>query len=130
MGMAEEIIIQPNYEKLCSNIINSSEHIRFVGFVNDKSKILHSLERDNLDSLLSDHEIGMSIHYTLERWRKAQNFTFRLGKERLTFTEYDQVTLITIPFKGKLLLVSTEPRIHYDPVIEKINSILTNWEKL
>ena len=72
----------------------------------------------------------MSIHYTLERWRKAQNFTFRLGQERLTFTEYDNVTLVTIPFKGKLLLVSTEPRINYDSIIEKINSILTDWEKI
>ena len=130
MGMAEEIVTQPNYEKLCSTILNSSEHIRFTGFVNDKSKILHSAQKDNLDSLLSDHEIGMSIHYTLERWRKAQNFTFRLGKERLTLTEYDIVTLVTIPFKGKLLLVSTEPRISYDPIIEKINSILTDWEKI
>ena len=129
MGMAEEIVTEPNYQKLCSSIINSNEHVRFAGFVNDKSKILYSAQKDNLDSLLQDHEIGMSIHYTLERWRKAQNFTFRLGKERLTFTEYDHVTLVTIPFKGKLLLVSTEPRIHYDPIIEKINSILTDWEK-
>ena len=130
MGMAEEIITQPNYEKLCSNILNSDEHIRFAGFVNDKSKILYSAQRENIDSLLSDHEIGMSIHYTLERWRKAQNFTFRLGQERLTFTEYDNVTLVTIPFKGKLLLVSTEPRINYDSIIEKTNSILTDWEKI
>ena len=130
MGMAEEIIAEPNYEKLCSNIIDSDNQIRFAAFVNDKSKILHSAQRDNLDSLLADHEIGMSIHYTLERWRKAQNFTFRLGKERLTFTEYDHVTLVTIQFKGKLLLVSTEPRIPYDPIIEKVNSILTDWEKL
>ena len=130
MGMAEEIVTEPNYQKLCSSIINSNEHVRFAGFVNDKSKILYSAQKDNLDSLLQDHEIGMSIHYTLERWRKAQNFTFRLGKERLTFTEYDNVTLVTIPFKGKLLLVSTEPRIHYDPIIEKVNSILTDWEKL
>ena len=127
--MAEEEIIQPNYERLCSNILNSDKHIRFAGFVNDKSQILHSAQQKDLDSLLTDNEIGMSIHYTLERWRKAQNFTFRLGKERLTFTEYDNVTLVTIPFKGKLLLVSTEPRIHYDPIIEKVNSILTNWEK-
>ena len=127
--MAEEVITQPNYERLCSNILNSDKHIRFAGFVNDKSQILHSAQQKDLDSLLTDNEIGMSIHYTLERWRKAQNFTFRLGKERLTFTEYDNVTLFTIPFKGKLLLVSTEPRIHYDPVIEKVNSILTNWEK-
>ena len=129
MGMAEEIVQEPNYEQLCLDMLNSDNNIRFAGFVNDKSKILHSAQKDNLDSLLSDHEIGMSIHYTLERWRKAQNFTFRLGKERLTFTEYDNVTLVTIPFKGKLLLVSTEPRIHYDPIIEKVNSILTNWEK-
>ena len=129
MGMAEEIIQQPNYEQLCSDILNSDNNIRFTGFLNDKSKILHSVEREDLDSLLTENEIGMSIHYTLERWRKAQNFTFRLGKERLTLTEYDNVTLFTIPFKGKLLLVSTEPRIHYDPIIQKVNSVLTDWAK-
>jgi hypothetical protein len=127
--MAEEIVQQPNYEQLCSDILNSDKNIRFAGFVNDKSKILHSVERKDLDSLLTENEIGMSIHYTLERWRKAQNFTFRLGKERLTLTEYDNVTLFTIPFKGKLLLVSTEPRIHYDPIIQKVNSVLTDWAK-
>lgn len=127
--MAEEIVQQPNYEQLCSDILNSDNNIRFTGFVNDKSKILHSVQRKDLDSLLTENEIGMSIHYTLERWRKAQNFTFRLGKERLTLTEYDNVTLFTIPFKGKLLLVSTEPRIHYDPIIQKVNSVLTDWAK-
>ena len=129
MGMAEEIVQEPNYEQLCLDMLNSDNNIRFAGFVNDKSKILHSVQRKDLDSLLTENEIGMSIHYTLERWRKAQNFTFRLGKERLTLTEYDNVTLFTIPFKGKLLLVSTEPRIHYDPIIEKVNSILTDWAK-
>jgi hypothetical protein len=129
MGMAEEIVQEPNYEQLCLDVLNSNNNIRFAGFVNDKSKILHSVQRKDLDSLLTENEIGMSIHYTLERWRKAQNFTFRLGKERLTLTEYDNVTLFTIPFKGKLLLVSTEPRIHYDPIIQKVNSILTDWAK-
>ena len=127
--MAEEIVTEPNYEKLCSNILDCNEHVRFAGFVNDKSQILFSSQKDNLDSLLNDSEIGMSIQYTLDRWRKAQNFTFRLGKERLTLTEYDNVTLFTIPFKGKLLLVSTEPRIDYDPIMEKVNSILTDWTK-
>jgi len=127
--MAEEIVAEPNYEKLCSNILDCNEHVRFAGFVNDKSQILFSSQKDNLDSLLNDSEIGMSIQYTLDRWRKAQNFTFRLGKEKLTLTEYDNVTLFTIPFKGKLLLVSTEPEIDYDPIIGKVNSILTDWTK-
>ena len=128
MGVSEKIIT-PNYEKLCLDILNSDEHVRFVGFVNDKSEILHRAQRNTADSLLSDQEIGMAVHYTLERWRKAQNFAFRFGKERLTLTEYDIVTLVTIPFKGKLLLVSTEPRISYDAIVEKIHSVLTNWEK-
>jgi len=64
--MAEEVITQPNYERLCSNILNSDKHIRFAGFVNDKSQILHSAQQKDLDSLLTDNEIGMSIHYTLE----------------------------------------------------------------
>ena len=65
MGMAEEIVAEPNYEKLCSNILNCNEHVRFAGFVNDKSQILFSSQKDNLDSLLNENEIGMSIQYTL-----------------------------------------------------------------
>jgi hypothetical protein len=30
--MAEEVITQPNYERLCSNILNSDKHIRFAEF--------------------------------------------------------------------------------------------------
>ena len=52
--MAEEVIAEPNFEKLCSNIIDSDNQIRFAAFVNDKSKILHSAQRDNLDDLLAD----------------------------------------------------------------------------
>ena len=35
MGMAEEIVTQPNYEKLCSSILNSSEHIMILDPVMD-----------------------------------------------------------------------------------------------
>jgi len=56
VGVAEKIIT-PNYEKLCLDILNSDEHVRFVGFVNDKSEILHRAQRNTADSLLSDQEM-------------------------------------------------------------------------
>ena len=47
----------------------------------------------------------------------------------ISTVEFDKTYRFTIPFKGKLLLVSTEPRIHYDPIIQKVNSVLTDWAK-
>ena len=63
------------------------------------------------------------------QWRKAQNLSFRLGNEKLTLTEYDNVTLISIPYDGKLLLISTQPTVHYHDVIQSIISTIPPWEK-
>ena len=80
MGMAEEIVTTQSYEKLCSDVLYSNESVRFVGLVNNKSDLLHSVQKKDLDPLLDDDEIKISINYSLERWRKAQNLSFRLGK--------------------------------------------------
>jgi|TARA_B100000686_G_scaffold289123_1_gene315638 hypothetical protein len=129
MGMAEEIVTTQTYEKLCSDVLYSHESVRFVGLVNNKSDLLHSVQKQELDPLLDEDEIKISINYSLERWRKAQNLSFRLGNEKLTLTEYDNVTLISIPYDGKLLLISTQPTVHYHDVIQSIISAIPPWEK-
>ena len=128
MGMAEEIVTTQSYEKLCSDVLYSNESVRFVGLVNNKSDLLHSVQKKDLDPLLDDDEIKISINYSLERWRKAQNLSFRLGSEKLTLTEYEHVTLISIPYDGKLLLISTQPTIHYHEMIQAIISVIPPWE--
>lgn len=128
MGMAEEIVTTQTYEKLCSDVLYSHESVRFVGLVNNKSDLLHSIQKQELDPLLDEDEIKISINYSLERWRKAQNLSFRLGNEKLTLTEYDNVTLISIPYDGKLLLISTQPTVHYHDVIQSIISTIPPWE--
>ena len=79
MGMAEEIVTTQSYEKLCNDVLYSNESVRFVGLVNNKSDLIHSVQKKDLDPLLDDDEIKISINYSLERWRKAQNLSFRLG---------------------------------------------------
>ena len=129
MGLAKEVVTTQAYEKLCSDILYSHESVRFVGLVNNKSDLLYSIRKKDLDPLLDDDEIRISINYSLERWRKAQNLSFRLGNEKLTLTEYDNVTLISIPYDGKLLLISTQPTVHYHDVIQSIISTIPPWEK-
>ncbi len=129
MGMAEEIVTTQSYEKLCSDVLYSNESVRFVGLVNNKSDLLYSIQKKDLDPLLDEDEIRISINYSLERWRKAQNLSFRLGHEKLTLTEYEHVTLISIPYDGKLLLISTQPTIHYHEMIKALISVIPPWEK-
>ena len=66
MGMAEEIVTTQSYEKLCSDVLYSNESVRFVGLVNNKSDLLHSVQKKDLDPLLDDDEIKISINYSLE----------------------------------------------------------------
>ena len=128
MGMAEEIVTTQSYEKLCSDVLYSNESVRFVGLVNNKSDLLYSIQKKDLDPLLDDDEIRISINYSLERWRKAQNLSFRLGNEKLTLTEYENVTLISIPYNENLLLISTQPTVHYHDVVQSIIAAIPPWE--
>ena len=77
---------------------------------------------------MDEDEIRISINYSLERWRKAQNLSFRLGNEKLTLTEYENVTLISIPYQENLLLISTQPTVHYHDVVQSIIATIPPWE--
>tara|TARA_Y100000588_G_scaffold380927_1_gene465604 strand:- start:226 stop:615 length:390 start_codon:yes stop_codon:yes gene_type:complete len=127
MGLAKEVVTTQAYEKLCSDILYSHESVRFVGLVNNKSDLLYSIRKKDLDPLLDDDEIRISINYSLERWRKAQNLSFRLGNEKLTLTEYENVTLISIPYNENLLLISTQPTVHYHDVVQSIIAAIPPW---
>ena len=120
MGLAKKINIKSD-EEFCAKILESDKKIRFVGLTNGKSELLASVNRKDVDSLLTPKE--MSIHYTLERWRKAQNFGFRFGKEKFSLTEYENVTLITIPVGSMLLLISTDSQIKYDKIVDSVTSL-------
>ena len=128
MGLAKEVVTTQAYEKLCSDLLYSHESVRFVGLVNNKSDLLYSIQKKDLDPLLDEDEIRISINYSLERWRKAQNLSFRLGNEKLTLTDYENVTLISNPYNENLLLISTQPTVHYHDVVQSIIAAIPPWE--
>jgi len=68
----------------------------------------------------------MSVHDTLQRWRKAQNFSYRFGREKSSVTEYENVTLITLPLGRDLLRISAEPGSNYPESIGTANSLMRN----
>lgn len=113
-----------DYQKLCQQVLNLDPRIRFAGILNSKGDLSVSESRND-SSLLTNDEVKMSIHYTFERWSKVQNLEHRLGKEKATITEYEQVTLINLLVEKNLLLISTEPNANYQEIISKVKKTIT-----
>ena len=117
------------YDELCRNVLGLDSAIRFTGVLNYKGELVSGGNRDGVDSLLSDEEIGRSVHYTVQRWENAQSLAFKLGKERSAVMEYEKVTLVSIPFEKGLFLISTEPNTDFYSIINKAKPLLENFSK-
>ena len=114
-----------DHEKLCNEILESDPQIRFVGVLNSRGDLAIHKNRDE-SALLSDEEVKMSVHYTFERWNRLQNLEHRLGKEKASITEYENVTTVSLLLEGNLLLLSTEPDSDYPKIIQKVKSIISS----
>ena len=116
-----------SYDDLCKNVLKIDSKIRFSGVVNDKGHLVAGGNRENVEQLLSSDEIGMSVHYTLQKSENVRNLSHKIGFEKFSITEYDKVTLISIPFsKKELFLISTEPGANYIEIIHQINHLREN----
>ena len=70
-------------------------------------------------------KLKMSIHYALQKRDLYTNLAYKIGHERSSITEYEKVTLISIPINSQeLFLTSTEPCADYLKVIDYIHSLI------
>jgi len=99
--------------------------IRFAGVANSKGELVSGGAKDNIDHILSTDEMKMSIHYALQKRDLYTNLAYRIGHERSAVTEYDKVSLISIPINSNdLFMISTEPRADYLKIIDYVHSAL------
>jgi hypothetical protein len=117
-----------DYEKLCDKVLDLDSNIRFTGVLDAKGDLLVEKNRDDAQ-LLNPDEVKMSIHYTFEKWTHFQNLSYKFGKGKLSIAEFENVTLISLSFSGKLLLFSTDPDTDYTNIISKTNEIIADFQK-
>ena len=112
-----------DYTILCNEVLKLDSKIRFAGILNSRGELAVQKKRD-ASSLLSADEVKMSVHYTFARWADLQNLEYKLGKGRISVTEHEKVTLITLYLDAGLLLLSIEPDYNYTKIIKKIRTML------
>lgn len=114
-----------NYDALPKQVMGLDPQIRFAGIANIKGELIAGGQRNNVEKILANDEINMSIHYAFQKRDLYTNLAYKIGHERYSITEYEKVTMISIPINSQeLFLISTEPRADYFTIIDNVYSIL------
>ena len=114
-----------DYAQICEKVISISSDVRFAGVVNSKGEMISGRHGENVEPLLSEDDVKMSIHYALQKRDLYTNLAYKIGVEKSSITEYEKVTMINIPVNSnELFLISTEPRADYRKIIDFVCSNL------
>ena len=120
-----------DYDSFCKEIFQIDKLIRFAGVANSKGILISGGLRDNIEEILNEEDLKMSIHYALQKNALYSPLAYKIGNEISSITEFDKVSLITIPINSNdLCLVSTEPNANHKEIVSvlrsKINTLFGN----
>lgn len=114
-----------NYDDVSKKILDLDPQVRFAGVANNKGELVAGGQKDDVEKLLVGDEVKMSIHYALQKRDLYTNLAYKIGNETSSITEYEKVTMITIPINSsELFLISTESRADYLKIIDTVRSEL------
>ncbi|MFQ5496865.1 MAG: DUF6659 family protein [Nitrosopumilus sp.] len=114
-----------DYDELYKQVLELAPQIRFAGVANSKGELIAGGHKENIEKMLSEDDVKMSIHYALQKRDLYTNLAYRIGHEKSSINEFDKVTLISIPINSSdLFMISTEPRADYLKIIDYVYSIL------
>ena len=114
-----------NYDELSQQILDLDSQVRFAGVANSKGMMVAGGHKENVEQMLVGDEVGMAIHYAIQKAELFTNLAYKIGRETSSITEYEKVTLISIPINSQeLFLVSTEPHADYLKIVDTVHSIL------
>jgi len=116
-----------NYNELSKKVLDFDPKVRFAGVTNSKGELVAGGQKENTEKILDGENLKMSIHYALKKRDLYTNLAYKIGKEQSSITEYEKVTLISIPIHpNDLFMISTEPRADYLKIIDFIHSSLNS----
>ena len=115
---------EPLLEDSCKKILNLPK-IRFVGILNKMGHRIAGGFKEGVSSYLEDKENQMMyVQLTLE-YLMRKDFDKRLGAIDYIASRRGKVTMISIPTKDYLILISAERNVRVEEIIKQVNSAFT-----
>ena len=114
-----------DYNEISKQVLDLDPQVRFAGVANSKGEMIAGGHKENVEKMLVGDEVNMSIHYALQKRDLYTNLAYKIGFEKSSITEYELVTMISIPINSnEIFMISTEPRADYLKIIDFIHIAL------
>ena len=118
-----------DYEKICDNILDCEEKIRYVG-IYDYGELYDKM-RPGMKNYLSREETEVSLSHAVYRWSTRKKVSDKIGKPVFALAKYEKIFRVTIPINGAgLILTSIESDVDVVKIVDKILKIINNVENL
>lgn len=118
--------------KLCESILNADKTVRFSGVIDNEGKLLIGRYRADVPSPLikanmEQNTKATSFYSAYQALAINKRFESDLGQIRFQVTEFDKVTLVSIPLTAqsdRYLCISLDAPTYHERVIPKILDII------
>ena len=110
-----------NFEKFCSQILESNPKIRFATAYDEWGVCLGGGMRPGVENLLSPHAEKELVSLSIMDWKARKEMAKWLGKTIYTLGEYEKVKRFSFYLgEDNLLLVSTEKDTDTNQVVDDV----------
>ena len=119
-----------DYGKLCSELLDLDEKIRYVGVYNSFSGDVYEKMQNGITRHFDKEKTRKSMTQAIMRWKTRKAFSDEIGVPEYSMTKYGKVNRITMACgEDGLLMFSTEVDAHPCDVITDVKKVVDNYVK-
>ena len=118
-----------DYSKLCNELLESNEKIRYVGIYNSFSGEVYEKMQNGTVRHFDKDQTKKSMTQAIMRWKTRKQFSSEIGDPEYAMTRYQKVNRITMACgKDGLLMFSTEVDVHLCDIIDDTLKMVKRFE--
>ena len=117
-----------NYGKLCGELLDYNEKIRYVGVYNSFSGEVYEKIQNGIARHFDKDQTKKSMTQAIMRWKTRKQFSSEIGEPEFAMTRYEKVNRVTMACgKDGLLMFSTEVDVHLCDVIVDVTKLINRY---
>ena len=114
-----------DYGKLCNELLESNDKIRYVGVYNSYSGDVYEKMQGGIQRHFDKDQTKKSMTQAIMRWKTRKQFSAEIGEPEYAMTRYEKVNRITMACgKDGLLMFSTEIEVHLCDIIDDVIKVV------
>jgi hypothetical protein len=113
-----------DYQKIIDTIFELNEGIRYAGLIDETGSLIVGGMRHGIDSIVDQPSEELYLTHTSLRKSMRERFDDTMGKARFVYVEREKLSLLTFYLDKKMLLITLEPNLESQNVIDLAEDIL------